>query len=437
MSRFTRLTMVGSVRRAEVVVPSDEGFAAMLPQLLDLLGETSDLRPQAVALVRVTGDQVDLALDCADQDLADGEVLRVVRAADAPPPPEVVDVTDATAEELASRSGRWTADTRQAVAATVAALAAAVTALIGVGTIADGPAALVLCGTALGSLVIGAALGRAGHRYAGLVLTTVTVGLALPIALTVARLGRISLPDAGRVGLLVAWLALGIGIGLGRRHRGALVGAVLGITLTGLPLLLGLTMPVHEVDALVAAVAVVACGLLPWYAMATSGLTGLDDAVLDGAVPQRTRVRATLDEAYRALTWSTLAVALTLTLATSGLVSGSGPAAVLGLVVVAIVALRTRTLPLCWQGVALWTAVVVPLVVLLLGQFGDTKPALAAAIAASAGVVMAVTAGLDLSGQQRARLRRLGDLVELLCVLAVLPLTLAVFGVFSDLLGTF
>jgi len=139
------------------------------------------------------------------------------------------------------------------------------------------------------------------------VLTTVPVGLALPIALTVARLGRISLPDAGRVGLLVAWLALGIGIGLGRRHRGALVGAVLGITLTGLPLLLGLTMPVHEVDALVAAVAVVACGLLPWYAMATSGLTGLDDAVLDGAVPQRTRVRATLDEAYRALTWSTLA----------------------------------------------------------------------------------------------------------------------------------
>ncbi|WP_210728617.1 DUF3553 domain-containing protein [Cellulomonas septica] len=39
MSTFTRLTLVGAERRAEVVVPSDEGVAAMLPQLLELLGE--------------------------------------------------------------------------------------------------------------------------------------------------------------------------------------------------------------------------------------------------------------------------------------------------------------------------------------------------------------------------------------------------------------
>ena len=67
MSRFTRLTFVGSARRAEVVVPSDEAFAAMLPQILELLDEPAGLHPTAVALVRVTGDQVDLALDAAGQ----------------------------------------------------------------------------------------------------------------------------------------------------------------------------------------------------------------------------------------------------------------------------------------------------------------------------------------------------------------------------------
>ena len=360
-----------------------------------------------------------------------GDVPRAERVADVPP--AVADVTSAQSD---GRPGRWTAATRQIVAATVAALAAAMAGIVGAGTSAAGALAAALCGAALVSLAVGSRLSRAGHRYAGLVLTAIPVGLALPIAITVGRLGRLSLPDAGRVGLLVAWLALGVGIGLGRRRRGALAGAVLGVTLTGLPLLLGLTMPAYEVDALVACVAVVACGLLPWYALSASDLTGLDDAVL-GAAPARTRVRVTLDEAYGTLTWSTLAVALTLTLSTWGLfATGRGPATVLGLAVVAIVALRTRSLPLRWQVVPLWAAVVVPLAALL-GQLGATRPALAATIAIGAGLVMAVGAGLDLSGPQRARLRRLGDLTELVCAVAVLPLMLAVFGVFTDLLGTF
>ncbi|WP_034229428.1 EsaB/YukD family protein, partial [Actinotalea ferrariae] len=124
MSRWTRLTLVGSARRADVVVPSDEGFAAMLPPLLDLLDEQPDGATGSVSLVRVTGEQVDLAQDCLAQELRDGEVLRVVRAAQAPPPPEVADVTDATAEELAARADRWDTRSRHATAATTAAVAA-------------------------------------------------------------------------------------------------------------------------------------------------------------------------------------------------------------------------------------------------------------------------------------------------------------------------
>ena len=46
-------------------------------------------------------------------------------------------------------------------------------------------------------------------------------------------------------------------------------------------------------------------------------------------------------------------------------------------------------------------------------------------------------AGARPSPQIRARLRRSGDVLELLCVLALLPLVLAVFGIFGDLLETF
>ena len=85
----------------------------------------------------------------------------------------------------------------------------------------------------------------------------------------------------------------------------------------------------------------------------------------------------------------------------------------------------------------MWGAVAVPLAVVLLGRLGTAEPALAVTVAVGAGVVMAVAAGLDLSGPRRVRLRRVGDLVERGCVLAVLLLTLAVFGVFIDVFGRF
>ena len=52
MSPYTRLTVAGSTRRAEVVVSSDEPLGAVLPRLLDLLGETraSPISPSIIAI---------------------------------------------------------------------------------------------------------------------------------------------------------------------------------------------------------------------------------------------------------------------------------------------------------------------------------------------------------------------------------------------------
>lgn len=438
MARFTRLTVVGSTRRAELVVPSDEGLGAMLPDLLDLLGEAPGEVPQDVVLVRLTGDQVDLALDATEQDLADGEVLRVVRTGDAPPPPDVADVTDATAEWLAARTDRWAPGTRRSLAAVAAGLATAI-ATLGVWTAgASGPTLGLTVGLVLGATGVTVAAARAGHRHTARSALGVAVG-ATPV-LGLAASGLVADADltlAARVAVAAAWLVLAVGGGA-LRIRGAVAGGALGAGLALSSTLLALLLPAARADAVTAVLAVLVAGLLPWWAMTTAGLTGLDDAVTDsGDAPPRALVRTTVEDAYSGLGWSTAAVALPLAGATVGLLASGDPLAVLlGATAVLVTALRTRGLPLRAQALTLWGAVLVPVTVAAVGLVPHA-PLAAAGGVAGAGLLAALLAGLDPSRQQRARLRQLGDRLEQLAVLALLPLALGVFGVYPSLLGAF
>ena len=361
----------------------------MLPQLLELLGEAPRLSPQAVALVRVSGDQVDLALDPASQGLADGEVLRVVRAAAAPPPPQVADVTDATAEELRIPCGPMVGGHppggRRHGRRASRSPSAGIVALAAPGR--RDPRRSVWGSPRSSCWPRAPDWAEPGSAYAGLVLARARPRLRGAVR---AAAGREPPRERPARRSLLVWVALGAGIGVGRRDRGALAGALAGALITGLHLALGALVDAVHADAAVAVVAVVACGLLPWWAMTSSGLTGLDDAALDGAAPQRTRVRTTLDEAYRGLTWSAVAVAVAIAISCTGLVaSGDDGATLLAGIVLAVVALRTRSLPLRTQAVALWVAVVIPLVVGVLGPWGAQEPWLAAGITLGVGVLAA------------------------------------------------
>jgi hypothetical protein len=102
-----------------------------------------------------------------------------------------------------------------------------------------------------------------------------------------------------------------------------------------------------------------------------------------------------------------------------------------------VTALRTRVFPLIGQRVPLWTAALVVAVAgvvahqYLIGASGRT----AALIIIAA--VVAVAAGVELAEHHRARLRRLGNLVEAIAVIALPVLLMGAFGVFSDLMGAF
>ena len=52
-------------------------------------------------------------------------------------------------------------------------------------------------------------------------------------------------------------------------------------------------------------------------------------------------------------------------------------------------------------------------------------------------LLAAVGAGVRPAAHQRARLRRLGNFVEAVGVIGLIPLVLAVFGVYADLIGAF
>lgn len=437
MTTFTRITVVGTARRAELVVPDDEPVGGLVPTLMELLEEPTGSVARPLALVRPTGEQLDAALSAAEQDLVDGEQLRLVRADEAPPPPEVADVTDVVGDSFADRPGRWSTLAREALGAVAVGTAAAVAALVarpGLGTWL-----VVLAVLAVAAVVAG----RTGHRWTALALTAAAAGAVVAAPLVVG-----SLPDAdaltwGGAGVLLVWLVLGAGVGVALRDRAALAGAAVGAVLAGLLLLTRAAgLPVDHALALTGVASVVVCGLLPWYALSSSGLTGLDDQVLAGRPGRRAGVVRTVDEAYRVLGWATVAVAVPLGAAAALLLTSPERWAVaLGGVLAGVTALRTRAFPLVVQQVALALAALSAAVTAALGPVGafaarrgELGPVVLLAVAA---LVVAVGVGARPAEHQRARLRRLGNLAEAVGVIALLPLLLGVFGVFADLLGAF
>jgi type VII secretion integral membrane protein EccD len=436
MTEFTRLTVIGSARKADLVVPNDEAVAGLMPRLMDLLDEPTGSVVRPLTLVRSTGEQLDVALTIADQQVSDGELLRLVRSDDAPPPPEVADVTDVLGETLRDRSGLWSTFARELTGA----VAIGVLGCALVGQLAAGPLPLVLAVLLLS--LVAAIVGRLSMRWICVALTSAALGVAAAVVWTFSSTLGLSLPlrlSAAVLGFAaLGWICLGLGYGQGLRSRPAWFGSLVGIPVSMLPLIMVLLGSRSEAAAaLTAAVSVVVCGVLPRLALVASGLTGLDDQVVEGHPRRRDDVSLTVNDAYRVLSWVTFAVAIPIAV-TSALLLASGDlwAVWVGLMVIMVSALRTRAFPLAVQQMALWFAVLVGLLGGLIGQSRLGEPLVAGILASIAGLVVIMVLARP-AAHQRAFLRRVGNVIEALAVIALIPLLLGMFGIFSDLLGAF
>ena len=439
MTEFTRLTIVGAHRKAELVIPDDEAIGGLIPQLMDLLGESTGSVARPLTLVRSTGEQLDISQSAAEQHVSDGELLRLVRQDDAPPPPEVADVTDVLADSHSERRGLWTAASREATGAVaLGAFGFAIASLLDrVGLANPGPVVVI----ALGAMVIAAAVsGRIGFRWGAIALTAFSLGAVVPATgIVLAAIGLSDLPAATlAVALGAGWLVVGLGIGVGLNHRSARWGGLVGFALSLVPIVIIATNgTVLGAITITAVVSVVVCGLLPWYAMSASGLTGLDDQVVEGRLKRRDEVIVTVNSAYRTLSWATVATAIPLGVTGALLLASKDPWAVaLGVAVVAVTALRTRAFPLAAQGFALWAAAVASVILGVALQPRLDEVAIVAILGAIA-LAFVIGVAVKLAAHQRASLRRLGNVIEALAVISLFPLTLGVFGIYADLLAAF
>ncbi|MDQ1085408.1 MULTISPECIES: EsaB/YukD family protein [Microbacterium] len=445
MSIYTRLTVAGSERRAEVVVPSGEPVGAALPRLLDLLGETAGTVERPLAVIAPDGEQVDIALTPQQLDLADGTLVRLVRLDAAPPPPVVIDVTDAAADAHDARPDRWDERARMVAGGTGIAAAFAVAGSLAPWS-SPTVAAFALLAAAILLAAIATGLGLGGLRRLSTCISAAAAGLALPVGstTTAALTAHGFVGGAPVLGGFASALATGftvalLGAGVAHRRRGAASGGALGAVLSSL--LLGLL--VGGVDATAAAavagvVAAFATGPLPWIALSAAGLTDLDQRAADGAPPARPRAFAAIDEAYAALTWSVGAVASVLGVAGVVLAfSGTIWTELLALALFLVAALRTRAFPLRWQGWLLWAAAgaiaAAGLTVLPSGGLGWIGAGTAVVMAA----LVATAVLVEPRPHVRARLRGLGNVVETLAVVSLLPLLVGALGVYADLLGMF
>lgn len=441
---YTRLTVIGSERKAELALPNGEPVGALLPLVLELLDE----RPRGgdvLTLTTLTGASLDADASLDEQGVRPGAMLRVTTIDDAPQAPEVIDITDAITEAGASRSDTWAeAHTRTtlAIAAGVAAAGAAMWAL-GAFTL---PAQWILAAVAL-LAAAGAGLARSGQRVAAVAVASAALGVAVPAAVGLAaEIGAASggqwasgmLPTTVLVATMAGWFVLGIVWGIGFERSSARYGAAVGLLASGLLFSLSLAGFDRGGLAVVASVlSVAALGLLPGAALSLSGLTAYDDRIMRGERASTRDVRAAIAESFAQLTWTVIAVSIILLLTLTELLLSQDPwrqGLAASLAVVAL--LRTRTFPLIPPRLALLGAVVVPAALWLLSTtlFGDGEKAL---FAGAVALIAVAAAAWHPSEVVAAKLRRWADTVELLVVLTVVPLALGSFGIFADLLEAF
>jgi len=436
VTEYTRVTVQGEGRKADLVLPDDEPVAAMLPDVLSLLREDRDRSARPVVLVTTVGEQLDPSLTLAEQAVGHGTLLRVVRMDEAPPPPEVADVTDIAADAVQSRADVWRPVWGVVAAAALAGVLAAFGADVAART---GTTLATLAGAAAAMTVFAAALGRREHGGPGVVSAAAAVGVVAVLAHGLAgpgadgSLGATALVWFGLASVVVAVVGV---VGFADRALG-LGGAVGAALVAGVAATRAAGWDPGDTAAVAALLGTLLLGLLPGIAMSVSGLSGLDDRVVEGRRVPRTVAHRAVESTHRGLTWATVATAVVTGAASWTLAGEAGTwARLLAAAAGVVVLLRARTMPLAPQRLALLAAGVAPWLALLV-TLGRADPGRALTVAGVGVLALALVVGRRPGEHALARLRRLANVAELLAVLALVPLLLAHLGVFADLVGTF
>ncbi|MFX0594077.1 type VII secretion integral membrane protein EccD [Melissospora conviva] len=453
---LSRVTIVAPRTRMDLALPSDVPLADLLPTLLRHAGEEmadAGTSHGGWSLSRLGGKPLDGGRTAAQHNIRDGELLYFTpRNSDSL---EIVfdDVVDAVATATNQRAGGWQTGTTRGFALIFAAtvlLGGAVALLFtGAPHLPSAIAALVI---AVGSMVAGAVLSRAaGDSQAGALLATIGIGYATVGGLLLLA-GDRALGELGAPHLLVAATAAVVfsalaTLAVADRTQFFLSALVLGVLL-GLAAVVCL---VFDAPAAVGAavIATVAFAMIPSMPMLSYRLarlptpsipTGPEDLKADLETVDGPRVLALGEQAnqyFVALLWTVSLVALgtEITLARDGRL----PAVLLCAVLALLLMLRARPLIARAQRAPVLLAGTAGLI--LAGGAVFTAGSLPVRLAGIVGVALLAAAislvyGLSVAGKRISPIwGRLLDIVEILLIVAVVPLAAWVGGLYGWILN--
>jgi type VII secretion integral membrane protein EccD len=448
---YTRVSLTGDHRNADLLLPSDTPVGALMPQILDILDDRPRESLGAKVLVRPDGDAVPAAQTFAEAGVLDGERLALVSQTEAPPAPIIYDLNDTVSDATDAVRGRWSDTYRFLVCGTLASVGAwlAVVGLLDRFLAQEAWTGWACFGLAAVLLVAGASVAAPGRRraVAGTLVGTGTLFAATGLT---------------RLGLDAPWLAVGLGVlaALVLGFLGFVVSRPLsmfiaaavagGLTLTWAvsPAIAAWAIGERDAEVSVGAagiagvITLLVLGLLPKIALGASGLAGLDDRQAGGRAVLRTDARRAIDAAHGGLIASAIVGAVSMALAV-WLVGSDTRMHAFSLPLLAFMALavglRARSFPLAAQRIPLYSASGIGVLALVRLAI-DFLPGLDTVFLLVL-LVIALLAGAGLSAtlpeHSQARMRRTGDTLEGLALFAVVPLLIGYFGIYASLLETF
>jgi type VII secretion integral membrane protein EccD len=454
-TNLTRVTIAAPRRRLDVALPDRVPLAELLPELLQRAGEEladAGAEHDGWVLRRSVGDPLAAVSTLASADVQDGEVLHLVPSRLAWPDLEYDDVVEAIAAGVRGLGSPWSAPATR-VAGVLAAGAVVAAALLGplrAGVGAVTPLALaatfliaaVLAVRAYGEVLVGACLG----------------GYGLPLSF----LGGIRLVGAGPIrpahllggGAVLAVWSLATAVAVARGLRVFAAGAVAGVLAAAGAALGTGSLGWHAaaplavtatIGVLAAPTLAVRLGRLPLPVVVLPPGTAEAPPIAETPEPPGDGDPATadpdrLDEAVarsdELLAGLLLGSVLTAVAAVAVLIRTAGPAGQALAIAVGLALLtRARTFAAVRQRVPLLAGGSAALLLAVFaGVLRLTDLALGPAVALAA-------LGLTVAGARYHRrapspyLGRAADVLDVVCLLSVVPLAAWVLGLYGQLKG--
>lgn len=432
--RFTRVTVAGPTRRADVSVPDDLPVALVVEQLRRLLDAAAEER---WVLTHPAAGDLDPEVALRDAGVLDGELLYLRRHDDGYGLPHAEDA----AEEAAGgdrQPGTWTEGATRLVLVAAAAIWLGLAGPLLVWRLGQAVAAVPVLVLVAALLVGAVAAHLARQELVGAALSWALLPAAASAAATLTAAAGAAVTATAAAGAVVAAAAV-VGLLGARRQHGTGWTALAGTVTVGLAVELwaGLAaagLEVARAAAVVALLLVAVQSSLPRIAIGLAGLGRLADAVAEGDAVRSDRIRLAAGQA-RMLLAALLAgtgIGAALTIARLAGEGGAAPAVLAVLLCVALL-LRARRYSSAVHVLPLVAAAVAGLFSVAAAQVraGGLPAATILAVAlAVAAVVLALSAAHP-AASTRARVRIALERAETAVLVGCGVAGLAAFGAYS------